>query len=130
MQVPGHIGGLLEYRFGQTGRDAIGFTAHVPHYVARSEFPDASSPCWKRSPSTPASRCRPRALIEHAERVREEIDSQVAGSEEVAGVVSALEQQYDAFLSARGRGLLADDTPLPTADELGAEFEAFLRRNS
>ena len=70
------------------------------------------------------------ALVEQAERVRAEIDTQVAGSEEVAGVVTALEQQYDAFLSAKGRGLLADDTPMPTADELGAEFEAFLRRNS
>ena len=130
MQVPGHIGGLLEYRFGQTGRDAIGFTAHVPHYVARSEFPDASVALLEAISKHTGITLPTAGLIEHAGRVREEIDSQVAGSDEVAGVVSALEQQYDSFLSARGRGLLADDTPLPTADELGAEFEAFLRRNS
>ena len=41
-------------------------------------------------------------------------------------MVQALEQQYDAFVSATGRGLLAQSAPLPTADELGAQFEAFL----
>ena len=51
---------------------------------------------------------------------------QVAENSEVADIVSALEQQYDAYVSATGRGLLAQSAPLPTADELGAQFEAFL----
>ncbi len=130
MQVPGHIGGLLEYRFGQAGRDAVGFTAHVPHYVARSEFPDASLVLVDALSKATGLQLPTAGLAEQAAKVREDIDTQVAGSEEVSSVVTALEQQYDAFLSARGRGLLAADAPLPTADELGAEFEAFLRRNS
>jgi len=46
----------------------------------------------------------------------------------VAAVVAALEQQYDAFVSARDRNLLLSDenAQLPTADELGAELERFL----
>ena len=42
---------------------------------------------------------------------------------------AALEQQYDTFLEGRQqRNLLATDlSDLPTADELGAEFEAFLK---
>ena len=130
MQVPGHIGGMLELRFGQTGRDAVGFTAHVPHYVARSEFPDASLELLDAVAKASGLSFPTAALAESAGRVRSDIDAQVAGSEEVAQVVHALEEQYDTFLSARGRGLLAGDTPMPTADELGAEFEAFLRRNS
>jgi hypothetical protein len=130
MQVPGHIGGLLEHRFGQAGRDAVGFTAHVPHYVARSEFPDASVELLDAVARLTGLSFPVADLSETAVRVRNEIDAQVAGSDEVAGVVRALEEQYDAFLSARGRGLLAENAPLPTADELGAEFEAFLRRNS
>jgi hypothetical protein len=45
--------------------------------------------------------------------------------------VHALEEQYDAFARNLGRtGLLAETTQLPTADELGAEFERFLAENS
>ena len=130
MQVPGHIGGLLEFRFGEKGRDAVGFSAHVPHYLARSEFPDASLELIDALTRTSGLSLPATELAETAATVRNDIDAQVAGSEEVAGVVHALEEQYDSFIAARGRGLLAEDAPLPTADELGAEFEAFLRRNS
>jgi predicted ATP-grasp superfamily ATP-dependent carboligase len=130
MQVPGYIGGLLELRFGEKGRDAIGFSAHVPHYLARSEFPDASMELLDALAKATGLNLPTAELAETAATVRNDIDAQVAGSEEVAGVVHALEEQYDSFISARGRGLLAEDAPLPTADELGAEFEAFLRRNS
>jgi len=56
--VPGHAVGLLEYRFGQAGRDTIGFAAHVPHYIARSDYPEtartliqATSAPLQRSPA-------------------------------------------------------------------------------
>jgi hypothetical protein len=41
----------------------------------------------------------------------------------------ALERQYDTFLEGRQKpSLLATDvSELPTAEEIGAEFEAFLR---
>ncbi|HUZ39218.1 MAG TPA: PAC2 family protein, partial [Streptosporangiaceae bacterium] len=53
---------------------------------------------------------------------------QVEASEEIAELVQALEHQYDAFVEAAGReGLLADQVAdMPTADELGAQFERFL----
>ena len=39
----------------------------------------------------------------------------------------ALEEQYDSFSRAIGRtNLLAESSELPTADELGEEFERFL----
>ena len=43
-------------------------------------------------------------------------------------MVTALEQQYDAFERAEesGQSLLASDQPLPTGDELGSQFEQFL----
>ena len=42
-------------------------------------------------------------------------------------MVHALEEQYDSFTRNIGRtSLLAGSTDLPTADELGAEFERFL----
>ena len=49
-------------------------------------------------------------------------------SEEIAELVQALEGQYDAFVDAADReGLLADEAgTMPTAEELGAQFERFL----
>jgi hypothetical protein len=68
------------------------------------------------------------ALREAARRTDEEIGRQVEASEEIAELVQALEQQYDAFADAAGReGLLADEAGnMPTAEELGAQFERFL----
>ena len=64
------------------------------------------------------------------DQVRAVIASQVGEQPEVGEVVRALEEQYDAFVAARGRSLLADDTPLPTAEELGAELERFLAQEN
>jgi hypothetical protein len=64
------------------------------------------------------------------EQVRAAVEAQVAEQPEVAEVVRALEEQYDAFVAARGRSLLAEDSPLPTAEELGAELERFLAREN
>ena len=55
-----------------------------------------------------------------------ELATQIADNPEVAEVVKGLEQQYDAYVAATGQSLLAQSAPLPTADELGAQFEAFL----
>ena len=43
VQVPASAGHLLEFRVStERGFDAIGFAAHVPHYIAQTEFPDAA----------------------------------------------------------------------------------------
>ncbi len=64
-------------------------------------------------------------LREAAQATDAEIARQVAGSEEVTEVVKSLEEQYDA--ADAGRNLLADQAEnMPTADELGAQFERFL----
>lgn len=128
VQVPGSVGHLLEYRLGERGRDALGFAAHVPHYVAQTEYP-AAAEALLAAVSRSTGLLLPRdGLRSSAEVVRVEIDRQVAQTEEAATLVQALEEQYDTF--ARGRdqkNLLATETgPLPTADELGAELERFL----
>lgn len=128
VQVPGSVGHLLEYRLGEQGRDALGFAAHVPHYVAQTEYP-AAAEVLLASVSRSTGLLLPRdGLRSAAEVVRVEIDRQVAQTDDAAQLVRALEEQYDAF--ARGRGeknlLAAEAGPLPTADELGAELERFL----
>ncbi len=63
-----------------------------------------------------------------AQQVLAQVNEQVGRSEEVAAVVRALEEQFDATVGAAGRrslpALQADE--LPTAEEIGAELEQFL----
>ena len=128
VQVPGSAGHLLEYRLGREGRDAMGFAVHVPHYVAQTEYP-AAAELLLASVSRATGLLLPTdGLRSAAERVRSEIDRQIAETDDAAALVRALEEQYDAF--SRGRDgnspLIAQPRPLPTAEELGAELERFL----
>ena len=42
IQVPGSAPALLELRFGEAGRDALGFAVQVPHYLAQAVYPPAA----------------------------------------------------------------------------------------
>ncbi|HVN13715.1 MAG TPA: PAC2 family protein [Kineosporiaceae bacterium] len=130
VQVPGHMAGLLEFRLGEAGFDAAGFAVHVPHYLAQAEYPDAAATLVEAVAEIGDLRLPVGDLRAAGEQVRAAVDAQVAEQPEVAEVVRALEEQYDAFVAARGRSLLARDSPLPTAEELGAELERFLAQEN
>jgi len=62
-----------------------------------------------------------------AREALEAVERQVIASDEVTAVVRALEEQYDTLSRTLGRtSLLGEAVDLPTADEIGAEFERFL----
>lgn len=137
VQVPGSITNLLELRLGQAGHDAMGFAVHVPHYLAQADYPDAAAVLLENVAAATDLTLPTAPLRAAAERTRVELDEQVAASAEVAAVVQALEQQYDAYVAARGgdapgdeQGLLAGRPGFPTADELGAELERFLAEHT
>jgi hypothetical protein len=127
VKVPGSLAALLELRLGEAGHDALGFTMHVPHYLAQSHYPPAAVVALQHIERTTGLSLRIRGLDAAATDARIEVEQQVAESGEIAAVVSALEEQYDAFSRSIGRpNLLAETAPLPTADEIGAELERFL----
>lgn len=128
VQVPGSAANLLEYELGRAGYDALGFAVHVPHYLADNDYPAAVETILASVSRSTGLLLPTDALRAAAERMRRDVDEQVAGSDEVRAVVGALEQQYDAYMRGREEGgLLAGDTgPLPSAEELGAELERFL----
>jgi PAC2 family len=127
VQVPASAGNLLEYRLGQRGHDAVGFAAHVPHYLASNDYP-AAAEALLGAVSRATGLSLPTAdLGKAAEAMRAAVDEQLAGAEEVAAHVRGLEEQYDALMQSRQDApLLTDLSSLPTADELGAELERFL----
>jgi predicted ATP-grasp superfamily ATP-dependent carboligase len=126
LQVPGSAAGLLELRLGEEERAALGFAVHVPHYLAQAAYPAAAVTLLEAIERATSLSLPADALREAASQTDLEISRQVEGSAEVAEVVQSLEEQYDAFTAGQ-EGLLGDDPDnMPTADELGAEFERFL----
>jgi hypothetical protein len=125
--VPGSAVGLMELRLGEAGVDAMGFAVHVPHYLARAEYPHAARVLLDHAGLAAGLYLPTGSLTTAAERADAEIAEQVAGSDEVRQVVQALERQYDVVASGRGQhagaGLAGE---LPSADELAAEVERFL----
>jgi predicted ATP-grasp superfamily ATP-dependent carboligase len=128
MQMPGHAGALVELRLGEAGHDAMGFVVHVPHYLARMEYPESARGLLEhlaRSSglSLPVDELRPAA-----QRVLAEVNEQIARSPESMSVVASLEDQFDSVMGGSDRRPLAalDAEALPTGDEIAAEFEAFL----
>jgi predicted ATP-grasp superfamily ATP-dependent carboligase len=126
LQVPGSAAALLEYRLGQEDRAALGFAVHVPHYLAQAAYPAAAVTLLESVQRATGLVIPGDSLREAAHRTDLEIARQVEGSAEVGEVVEALEQQYDAFTAGRENLLGSDSEPMPTAEELGAEFERFL----
>jgi hypothetical protein len=131
VQVPASVGNLLEFRLGASGRDALGYAAHVPHYLAQTAYPAAAELLLDSVSANTGLALPTGVLRESAKQVRDEVDKQVADDEQAGRLVTSLEAQYDAFLRGRQGNLLAEsDASLPTAEELGAELERFLAEQS
>jgi predicted ATP-grasp superfamily ATP-dependent carboligase len=130
VQVPGSVSNLLEYRMAQHGHQVVGFTVHVPHYLAQTDYPEAAAALLNQVGKVSSLEIPLKALDEAALEVRAKIDEQVNASAEVAQVVSALERQYDAFVAAQENRSLLTQADLPSGEELGAEFERFLAQQS
>ncbi|MBP0461646.1 PAC2 family protein [Streptomyces montanisoli] len=129
-QIPGSAESLVELRLMEKGHDVLGVAAHVPHYVARSSYPDAALTVLETITAAtglvlPAVA---HALRTEAQRTQTEIERQLGeGDDDLVAMVQGLEHQYDAVLGAESRGnLVAEPAELPTADEIGLEFEKFL----
>jgi hypothetical protein len=129
-QVPGSAEALVEYRLMEAGHDILGVAAHVPHYIARSPYPDAALTVMEAITAATGLVLPGIAhgLRTEAHRTQTEIDRQIQeGDEELVALVQGLEHQYDAAAGSETRGnMLAEPVDIPSADEIGLEFERFL----
>lgn len=126
-QVPGSAEALVEYRLMEAGHDVLGVAAHVPHYIARSPYPDAALTVLEAITGA-TGLVLPgiaHSLRNEAHRTQTEIDRQIQeGDEELVSLVQGLEHQYDAAAGSETRGnMLAEPVEIPSADEIGLEFE-------
>lgn len=128
--VPGSASLHLERAMTKKGLNVSGLTAHVPHYLAASDYPEAT---WKLLDAVAdlADLQLPlKSLQADADRVMAQVEEQVVDSREIQAVVHALESQYDEELAryqeAHPNQLMPGEGDLPSGEELGEEFEKFL----
>ena len=118
IRVPASAQALLELRLGGWGHAAMGFVAHIPHYVAQFDYPSASA-----------------TMLESVEVVTglqwELGDLEAAGEVKMAEIATQIADSTDAFhrpttQDADALPLAEEGRDLPTGEEIGAEFERFL----
>lgn len=128
VRVPGNASALLELRLEQHGHTTQGFTVHVPHYLAQSEYPAAALTLLENTAHAAGLALPLGALEQSARETAGQIEEHIAANPEIGAFVHGLEQQYDAFAAARERSslLAGEGQRLPSGDEIGAEFERYL----
>jgi hypothetical protein len=128
IEVPGHLAGGLEIALGEAGHEAMGFAVHIPHYLAQVQYPRAAVALLRETAVAGGLALDFSGLEIAADIADRDIDQQVQANPDNLEAVRALEAQYDAVERGAATALpLAGDEPLPTADEIGAAVEDFLR---
>lgn len=130
VSVPGSATLHIERKLVGHGQKVAGYTAHVPHYVASSPYPEAVLRLLSTVGNRTGLEFPLGTLEEDTKRVAEQLAEQTAGSAEIRQVVSALERQYDDQIDNYERNhhrpLLPGGEQLPSSDELAAKFQDFL----
>lgn len=136
IQVPGHIGGLLELSLGEAGERALGIATHVPHYLTQFEYPAAAISMIETLSDITGLVLPVDTLRAPASRAEGEIAQQLQSNEEFVTIVHALEQQYDQMAALRATSPvsagsdLAPGGEVPTGEEIAAQVEQFLAEMS
>jgi hypothetical protein len=126
VDVPAGMGAVLEHALHNRGIPALGLWAQVPHYLGTMNYPAASAALLEGLALVADLEIDVTGLQSDADIQRARIDQLVTANDEHRTMIEQLESVYDQALESDGDGSMWRDT-IPTADELGAEVERFLR---
>lgn len=124
MEVPASMAGFLEYHLGERGLPAMGFAAHVPHYLAQHMHPASALALVREAAIATGLMLPTDRLREMAERADIELNESLANNTENLEGVQQLEEQFDALVAERasdGTGQNPVD-----AETIAAQVEQFL----
>lgn len=125
LDVPAGVQAALEFRCGELDLPAVGLWAQVPHYVSgeMTPYPAAALALIDQLAHTGGLSLPTGSLRDDSERTRNRIDAAMSTNSEHLAMLHALEQRHDELTQAGP----ATPDDLPSADELAAEVERFLR---
>jgi proteasome assembly chaperone (PAC2) family protein len=122
IEVPAGVLSALEVGLGEASVPTMSLWARVPHYVSAMPFPMASAALVEGLASVSGLVLDATVLRAAGDRARGQVDELIAGNPEHAAMVVKLEEAIDA---SEGNPLGLEE--VPSADELAAELERFLR---
>ncbi len=130
VDVPAGVAAVLEHACHDAGIEALGIWVQVPHYISSMAYPAATVALLAGLGDVADVRFSGAAARREAVIQRQRLDELVAGNDEHRNMVGQLEALFDAADEASTAGggpgpMSAAD--IPSADELAAEFEQFLR---
>ena len=112
----GVVGVLLE-RLAHENIPAVSLRVGVPHYLSSSEHPKSSAALLRHIERVLNVPTQHAGLYDEIQRCSELHAAAMAEDEQTEEYLQMLEQEYDR----------RHDTEIPTADDIGAAFERFLR---
>ena len=129
LRIPSSAQALLEVRLGEWGHDAMGFVAHIPHYLAQLDYPKASAALLEQVELRRAADRRP---VRAARRgrgprgrdrplPRRQRGGRRRGRARWSGSTTRSSAPRSPAPACSPR-----DQPLPTGEEIGQQFEQFL----
>ena len=126
VEIPGSMSGLIELNLGQQKLPAVGYAAHVPHYLANSEYPRAALALLDQI-SLNTGLMIPRDDLRQASTdMDSEINQQISAVDENREVVESLEPQHDDVMKSRRELTSTSEGNLVSGDELAAALEQYL----
>lgn len=128
--IPGGITAAIERACADADIPAVGMWARVPHYVAQMPYPSAAASLLERFAALTGLVVDTTQLRAAGERSVQQVDELVRNNPEHVAMLRQLEASYDEAETARAQGRPApaqDFGPLPTGEEIAADFEKFLR---
>ena len=123
MEVPGSLSGVLEYSLGERDIPAMGFAAHVPHYLANLMHPGSALALIKEVSLSTGLLIPTDALRVAAEQADADLNDQLQQSADNLEAVQQLEAQFDALVAERAEEV---GSAGPESDTIAAQVEQFL----
>ncbi|NBR99848.1 MAG: PAC2 family protein, partial [Actinobacteria bacterium] len=116
-QGPTGLIGVLHERFEREQIPSVSLRVGVPRYLLNAQHPKSSAALLRKLELVLGVPTRHAELYEEIRRWSELHDAAVEGEEQIANFVTMLESDFDRL----------SQIEIPTADDLGAQLEQFLR---
>ncbi|MCZ9294495.1 PAC2 family protein [Corynebacterium meitnerae] len=130
VSMPGAAAVMIERELHARGHRVAGYTAHVPHYVSASPYPQAVFQLLQSISDTSKLQFPLRSIEQDVARVELQLAQQTRDSEEIAQVVHQLEQHYDremeSYRKKNPQKMMPGEAQVPSGEEIGEAFENFL----
>lgn len=120
--VPASCQVVVEAALRDAGMSTLGMWARIPHYVA-GEYPAGAHALLRHLSELLDAELDLGELLTEADEHRDRLDQAASSSDEIMAHIRQLEHAYDDDLAQEGGAF----GPLPSGDEIAAEFERFLR---